>query len=392
MEHSPFVAILRLGCKYTSNAPQQQFRGLLHSLASTSYLFQAETTASPLDALLESLSTVGDNENLEAILSLLDEAVARCIRGPFKYLDEYAKAVVEIQKQNPEASGLPPVSPIIMTLAEQWKFFMESLNYSNEQKVCAVKWLLRFLESCVLLGENRYVLLALIVRLTADSGSIPEGFIDLKNCMQKDQSLELASKAMHDGTSRVGIRDLFVALPKPGIDLHIVPVLSKGILNNAIETSVFDLAVVQRAITGIVRSEKIVSADATAAVVKLNELMKYIASQLISQGGKVMENTKRFISKESSCLELFCSTSSFIGRILMIVEVSRGLWTLSILPSTDSSSYRIIGYAELLSTIFEKNNPILETAKERLSSFMLKFINVFQTLPDDDVPTVNPPV
>ena len=80
MKHSPFVAILKLCCLSPKNAPNQQIRALLHSFAAASYLFQAETAASPLDALLESLSTVKGRQNLEPILSFLDEAVARCVQ------------------------------------------------------------------------------------------------------------------------------------------------------------------------------------------------------------------------------------------------------------------------------------------------------------------------
>ena len=107
MKHSPFVAILKLCCLSPKNAPNQQIRALLHSFAAASYLFQAETAASPLDALLESLSTVKGRQNLEPILSFLDEAVARCVRGPFKYLDDYAEAAAEVRKQRTEARHLP---------------------------------------------------------------------------------------------------------------------------------------------------------------------------------------------------------------------------------------------------------------------------------------------
>ncbi|KAF8251301.1 hypothetical protein K440DRAFT_91430 [Wilcoxina mikolae CBS 423.85] len=328
MNHSPFVTILKLCCKSSITAPQQRVRALLHSFASSTYLFQSETTASPLDALLESLSMVNDPENLEAILSFLDDVVARCIRGPFKYLDYYAETTVEIREQTPEVSGLPPVSPIIMALLEQWKFFMQSKNCSNQQKICGVKWLYRFLEFCAHLGENKYVISILLGRLTTDYGAIHKGFTELKDYTWKDQSPELASNNMYDESGLVGIRDLFITLPSWRVDPHIVTLLSKCVLNDTIETSIFDLAMVQGAMVEIVKSKEIVIAEATAAVVELNRLMKCIAFQLIARGGQVMENTKLFVSGEGSCLELFCSTSISIDRIHLVVEISRGSWTI----------------------------------------------------------------
>ncbi|KAF8533077.1 ribosome 60S biogenesis N-terminal-domain-containing protein [Trichophaea hybrida] len=365
MNHSPFVAIVKLCCKSSITASQQRVRALLHSFASSSFLFQSETIVSPLDALLESLSAVNDPENLEAILLFLDDVVARCIRGPFKYLDYYAEAIVEIREQTPEVSGLPPVSPIIMTLVERWKFFMRSKIYSSQQKLCVVTWLYRFLEFCTHLGENKFVISILVDRLTTDSGAILEGFAELNDSMWKDQRPGLASKNIYDALGLVGIRDLFVALPSWRVDPHIVTLLSKYVLNDRIESSIFDLAMVQRAMVEIVKSKKIGIAQATTAVVELNRLMKCVAFNLISQGAQVRENIKLFVSEEGSYLDLFCSTSVSIDRIYLVVEISRG-------------------YAELFSIIFKKNDAILDSTRERLSSSLLKFVDILQALSEDE--------
>lgn len=329
MKHSPFVAILKLCCLSPKNAPNQQIRALLHSFAAASYLFQAETAASPLDALLESLSTVKGRQNLEPILSFLDEAVARCVRGPFKYLDDYAEAAAEVRKQRTEARHLPPVSPIALTLVEQWKFFIQSRDYSSLQKACGAEWLLRLLQSCALIGENRYVLAALVGRLMADSGdTIGEGCpAALKNHLENGKGLEIIAPGDTPDDAAVGIRDLFAPLPERSLNPHILPVLSLGVLHGRIEASVFDLAVIQSAIAEIVESSSkiVAAADAAAAVVKLNDLMKNTAFQLIGKGDKMEEMTKSFLIREGCCLGLFCSSSSPPDRLSLVVELSHGL-------------------------------------------------------------------
>jgi hypothetical protein len=328
MKHSPFVATLKRCCNSAVNAPQRQVLALLHSFASSSYLFQSETSASPLDALLESLSTVGKTEDLDAILTFLDEVVARCIRGPFKYLDDYAEIATEVQKQTPESSKLPPVSPIVMTLVEQWKFFMQSKDYPNQQKLGGLNWLLRFLESCAILGENRFVLAVLCDRVLAGSGDIKEGIPHLKDYLLGDRGLELASADAMEEDAAMKVRNLLTRLPERCVDVRIVPQLVDGVRHRSIEATVFDVAVVQRAIMEIVKCRKIDSADAAAAIAKLTELMKYMAFQLASQGDKSVEKTKAFIAKESPCLQMFLSTSFPAGKLPEVVALSHGSWRL----------------------------------------------------------------
>lgn len=391
MRHSPFVAILKLCCQSPKNAPNQQIRALLYCFAAASYLFQAETAASPLDALLESLSAIKGRQNLEAILSFLDEAVARCVRGPFKYLDDYAEVAVEVRKRRAEARHLPPVSPIVLTLVEQWKFFVQSRDHSSPQKACGAEWLLRLLQSCAFLGENRYVLAALVGRLMADSGDTigEEGLVGLKSYLENGQGLEIvAPKDLRDGDSAVGIRDLFAPLPARSLNLHIVPALSLSLLHGRIEASVFDLAVIQRAIAEIVESIKIfAAAEAAAAMVKLNDLMKNTAFQLISKGDKIKEMTKSFLIKEGCCLGLFCSSSNPPDRVSLVVELSHGLSIviLHLSPVLTGDP----GYANLLSTIFQKNDPISDASRNKITSNMLGFIEVFEVLAEDELPKVN---
>ena len=320
MTHSPFVSILKLCCDAASNSPQQQVRALLHSFASTSYLFQAETTASPLDALLESLAKIGSAADLEAVLTLLDEVVARCIRGPFKYLDDYAEIAAEVTKTAPAAAALPPVSPLILTLVEQWKFFAQAKDHSAQQKAAGVQWLLRFLESAALAGENRYVLAVLCERL---STAKKDGFALLKAHLEKDGNL--AGVAFEGASADAGIRDLFTRIETRSLDVSIVAGLVEAVKARKIEVSIFDLAVVQKAIVAVTKSKKVSAADARKAIAQLNELMKFTAFQLIGQGDKFAEKTKKYVVAEGACLELFLNTAVSVDKIPAVVELSQGM-------------------------------------------------------------------
>ena len=193
-----------------------------------------------------------------------------------------------------------------------------------------MEWLLRLLQSCALIGENRYVLAALVGRLVAGSGDAigEECPAALKNHLENGQGLEIIAPGnTRDGDAAVGIRDLFTPLPERSLNPHILPILSLGVLHGRIEASVFDLAVIQRAIAEIVESSSkvVAAADAAAAVVGLSGLMKNTAFQLIGKGGKMEEMTKSFLIREGCCLGLFCSSSSPPDKVPLVVELSHGL-------------------------------------------------------------------
>jgi hypothetical protein len=325
MKHSPFVTILKLCCDSATKAPLRQVRALLHSFASTSYLFQTETLASPLDALLESLSIVTIENYLDAILSLLDEVVGRCIRTPFKYLDDYAELASEIQKTTSGSTDLAPVSPIIMTLVEQWKFFMQGKD-TLETKLAGADWLSRFLDSCALVGENRYVLAVLCDRLVscAPDGQSRSIFSISRQYFQEDMSPKLCNRAVED-SDVVGIRDLFTT--SRDIDIAIIPLLLDRVQHRRVETSLFDLTVVQRAIMEVVNTESIISSDATAAVWSLCELLRYIAFQLVGQNEAMAAKTKSFVAREGVVIRLVLDVSPSKDKISSVIELFHGEFT-----------------------------------------------------------------
>ncbi|RPB06083.1 hypothetical protein L873DRAFT_21321 [Choiromyces venosus 120613-1] len=187
MPFSPFVSILKVCCGPNSSFPLQQIKTLLHSFVAPSLLFQAVTSVSPLEALLESLSAISQPATFEAVLLFLDESISRCIRTPFKYIDDYAELVVDISKsqRQEEGQGTAAVSPLVMTIAEQFKFFIES-DAVPEVKLGVSSWLARFMESCAILGEDGHVLAALCNRLVELCGHDKASKVDHTNQRRRE--------------------------------------------------------------------------------------------------------------------------------------------------------------------------------------------------------------
>lgn len=314
MPFSPFVSILKVYCRPTSRLPLQQIRTLLHSIVSQSLLFQAETPAPPLEAFLESLSSMQDKSTIDAIFSLLDESVARCIRTPFKYIDDYAGLRSEISTTTPLSGDLPAVSPLTMTVVEQWKFFIKS-KHSLSVKDSGSNWLARFLESSVILGENGYVLAALCERLVAicdDSGHVTGKLVfkGLKRQLGGGRPLKLKnpekdSMDIEDGTRpRLKLpRDLFDGLGQ--IDIDSVESITNSIRDKEIKVSLFDIAVGQKAIFGVLESRKISCQDSCLALLKLMELLEAVLTRLRGEGSGMWEEAKKMLVNGSELVRPF---------------------------------------------------------------------------------------
>lgn len=314
MPFSPFVSILKVYCRPTSRLPLRQIRTLLHSFVAPSLLFQTETSAPPLEAFLESLSFVQDQPTSDAIFSFLDESVARCIRTPFKYIDDYAELASEISKAKQLPGNLPAVSPFTMTVVEQWKFFMQS-KHSSSVKHAGSNWLVRFLESSAILGENEYVLAALCERLVGICDEFGYGtekaiFKGLKRQLGGGRPLKLKNydkdaMDIEDGSScRLKLpRDLFDGLGQ--IDIDSVESVTKFIREKEIEVSLFDIVIGRKAILGALGSRKISCEDSCSALSKLMELLETVMMRLAEEASGIWEEAKKMLVDDSQLVRSF---------------------------------------------------------------------------------------
>ncbi|KAA8916369.1 hypothetical protein TRICI_001478 [Trichomonascus ciferrii] len=140
-EYSMFTNLLRLGNMNTSLS--QKTTRLLIDLSSPTLLFQQETLVHPALVLVHALDLLGEiidigKDEEKKVWSLIDESIARCMRSPYRYVDEFAT----IRTRNDEV-----LSPFIVTLLEQWKF-VQAPKKSVEQ------WLRRYLQVVVIAGES----------------------------------------------------------------------------------------------------------------------------------------------------------------------------------------------------------------------------------------------
>lgn len=316
MPFSPFVSILKVCCEPTSSLPLRQIRTLLHSFVASSFLFQIETPTPPLEALLESLSSIKDQSTIDVVLLFLDESIARCIRSPFKYIDDFAELALDILKKKQLPGNVSAVSPFTMTVVEQWKFFMQSENSSSVKRTVS-SWLARFLESSAILGENRYALAELCERLSAgcdESGhqAGKEIFKELKRQLKGERSLELTGSGIDtmdtndDLSSHLKYpRDLFNGLGK--LDVSNMELVTRSIKEYKIEVSLFDIAVVQRAIIGVLESRKMNCEDSRLALSKSIKLLETILIHLRDEGetSHTWEGSKKMLANNTGFVKSF---------------------------------------------------------------------------------------
>lgn len=347
MKHSPFVSILKLCSSSASKAPLQQVRALLHNFASTSYLFQSETAVSTLDALLESLTTIAEPD-LEPVLTLLDEVISRCVNSPFKYLDDFVESALSLEKGATGPVDVPPVSPLVMTLVEQWKFFAKSKTSTTEQKIAGACWLRRFLDSCALLGENGKVIALLCERLEADTEEkkVKEVFKVLRRSLKGKVVVTLAADAQPNLAGGREIKKEGVVVDKDQF-MKRLEVMRRG----GAEVTLFGLAAAQKALFDVARSDE-GAEEVRAAVTSAGESNKHCVLLLVQQGEDVSKQTKLFVAQQAKRVEEVVSSVE-AEKLPVLVELFRA-------------------YSGLLEAAFEEGGAEFEGVKAVLKRVMAK--------------------
>lgn len=298
MKHSPFVSVLKHCCASATKVPSQQVRDLLHTCAATTHIFQTETVVSPIDALLDSLSAVSSPTVFEAILTFLDEVVARCVRQPFKYLDDFTQLAISQIDPSAGPTVVDPVSPVIMTLAEQWKFFAASKDATDEQKLGGAVWLRRFLDACALLGENTAVLGILCERLSNDSTSkkMKDVFLQGKRMMGGSMKIKLQNEPKDVEVSCSGGRALTdkAIVLDTGVFQKEIELLQSG----ASEASLFKLATALRAAVDVVRAGP-EGDNAPKVFTQVCEAIKIRILRLLGKGEDSIDKTKKLVAGDA---------------------------------------------------------------------------------------------
>ncbi|CCH45169.1 Nucleolar pre-ribosomal-associated protein 1 [Wickerhamomyces ciferrii] len=140
---SLFTSLLKIASSNESSTSSlsSKITTLLSNLVNQTVIFDKESAnADQTQLLVASLRVVqtsdgSSNDELVKVWKLLDESISRCVRSPFKYLDS--------SNENDR------VSPLVMTLFEQWKFVDKTTPYDLTSK-----WFLIFLRYIIIAGES----------------------------------------------------------------------------------------------------------------------------------------------------------------------------------------------------------------------------------------------
>jgi len=157
LPYSPFTCVLKLYVQADSTASSRDLMEVLTSVANPVQIFQSETVVSPIEALAQSLAKYKDHEGFDLCLTFFDDCASRCVRTPFKYLDAYAEMVQRLNQLQTHSEGIiyvAPVSPIFMTMSEQWSFLLSAQSMQEAKMQDVATWFAQFVQYCCHLGEN----------------------------------------------------------------------------------------------------------------------------------------------------------------------------------------------------------------------------------------------
>lgn len=152
---SLFTSLIKLAA--SNDSVRTKVTSLLSNLIKQTVVLNYDLVKEdPTFALVHSLAAVSRNEDpendeLSKIWKLLDESISRCVRAPFKYLDQ--------------SNAKERISPLILTIFEQWKFVDKKTSYK-----VASKWIVLFSRYLIIIGEPSSVVIELLKSVELDIG------------------------------------------------------------------------------------------------------------------------------------------------------------------------------------------------------------------------------
>jgi nucleolar pre-ribosomal-associated protein 1 len=169
--------LLRLGSSPPTGYPEESVRELLCSVAEEAELFQTETPTANFDCLAECLRQSKDSGSIDAVLNFLDNVLGRYVRKPVYYqaqlehLQSRLVAVRRVDGEKHHTHGIMPcVSPLLLTVVEQWPYVVKSQTISNPDKSEIARWISRWLNLSCQIGECKGMLNELVLSLCGDGG------------------------------------------------------------------------------------------------------------------------------------------------------------------------------------------------------------------------------
>lgn len=122
-KNSPFVTLLRLFVENSGNGSTQKSAKILSFVAEEYELVLRQSQGSGFDSLINALK---EQESIDAgVWDFLDNCAERCARSGIKYQEAIYEIVVKYSSGAEEPEGTP-LSPLMMTMAEQLPFVASS--------------------------------------------------------------------------------------------------------------------------------------------------------------------------------------------------------------------------------------------------------------------------
>lgn len=162
---SPFLTMLKLSAQASSNVPLSRMRSILRTITNENGMLQYQTVHSSLDALIAALRKIQAHTKIDAVYDLLDDCALRCSSTPIKYIDA-AEKIHEAPKENDTSDQHPPLSLILLVIAEQWPFVVKGGDQSTIEVVAI--FLSALLSSLLGIQEDKETIKAIVKKIAME--------------------------------------------------------------------------------------------------------------------------------------------------------------------------------------------------------------------------------
>lgn len=178
---STFASLLRKCALGTRAELPEGIYDLLAFITQETEIFQKATDIPALDALLASLAPSTGWYPDEHLFEWLDDTLQRIVVRPIKYQDD----MDAFRRQAP--TGLGPMSPLWMTLREQWPYVLERSKIKKYAPYLPIaEFLARFMAACEYIGEDAGLLKEVreeFARMSSPASDAQAVFLSMDNAM-----------------------------------------------------------------------------------------------------------------------------------------------------------------------------------------------------------------
>ncbi|KAH7130426.1 ribosome 60S biogenesis N-terminal-domain-containing protein [Dendryphion nanum] len=216
LPHSPFITLLRLAA---SSAQAELYVGIKTPLVAVLKeidMVQMTTQPNALDTVIASLSAAGGSPTPSPqVLDFLDDCCARFIKTPIKYFDDLGSMILRVHGDDASPG---PISPLLMTIVQQWPFKGGKTEKGNPAEPLA-QWLSKLLYLLKLIGEDEKLLDAIRDSLVESADKayqdvLRDSFLWKMGKEKAKEALKLATGADFSGSERSSASPAPKAQPK----------------------------------------------------------------------------------------------------------------------------------------------------------------------------------